>query len=110
MGMSLSIGEFLMCMFLFSPRAELHLDYVAEAINLENGRTIDLTDILLTCHSREPVDRIHIIYPHAVPVGKHGKKAKPQFEDLTKTWMDHESPYNRYYRTDEMNLKVGERA
>ena len=98
-----------MCMHIFSPGKSIQLDYVAESIILARGGSTDLLDILLTNHTadRSVIDRIHLVYPHAIPAGLSAKSAgKRDIKDHTVTWCNTSSHFNRFYQTDEIRLKI----
>ncbi|MFN0172755.1 MAG: hypothetical protein ACKV22_40765 [Bryobacteraceae bacterium] len=78
-------------MFPFSPGRTLHVDYAAESITISAGGRQDIIDLLVTNHSTEPIERIHLIYPHAIPTMGDPKAS---VSDITKTLLEDASPYN----------------
>ena len=94
-----------MCVHIFSPGRELHIDYASESITLVDGGRDDLLDLLLTNHSEEPADRFHLVYPQAVPFEatcSESNFGSQGFFDLTGTWLDPDSPYNDFYETEDV--------
>jgi hypothetical protein len=89
-----------MCLHIFSPGKRLELDYVAESITLEKGGSEETIEMLLSNHSGEDIDRIHLVYPRALPNFPDQPEGDQRiFQDLTSTWLDINSPYNRLYRS-----------
>ena len=86
-----------MSVYLFSPGSTLHVEYAAESITLENGGSDELIDVLLSTDSLEPVDRIHIVYPHPIPLHDPPDENQPTFSDLTATWLEPNSAFNLFY-------------
>lgn len=86
-----------MCLHVFSPGRRIHIDYAAESIVLSGGGSQDIFDLLITNHSDEVSERVHFIYPHGIPLPSAGA---PSFADLTESWLQEESPYNRFYDHD----------
>jgi hypothetical protein len=82
-----------MCVHLFHQGSTLRIEYASESITLSNGGSEDLLDLLVTNRSGNDLDRIHAVYPHAVPPDSK----LPWFEDLTETWLESSSPYNLSY-------------
>jgi hypothetical protein len=93
-----------MCVFIFSPGKTLQIDYAAESITLIRGGRIDVLDVLVTNHSTEPTDRVHIIYPHAIPA--NGSSPSASFSDCTDTFLSDSSPYNDFYSTENTRRRV----
>jgi hypothetical protein len=95
-----------MCLYLFAPGKKLQIDYAAEAVNFLHGGSEAVFDILLTNHSRTEVNRLHIVYPHPIlSKGTDGPR-DPYFRDVTESWLDSTSQFNRYYETEETDLTV----
>lgn len=93
----------LVCIHIFSPGKRLELDYVAESKTLDRGEAEDIIELLITNHSpsREDINRIHIVYPHGLPAfPKPAPRDRRTFEDITPTWIEPESNYNRMYRSN----------
>ncbi len=93
-----------MCLYLFAPGKELEIKFAAESVNLLDGGSEAVFDILLANNSKTPLDRIHVIYPHPIPLG--GSHRSPYFQDISETWLERDSPYNRFYQTEEIQLTV----
>lgn len=93
-----------MCLYLFAPEKQLQIEYAAEAVNLIDGGSETVFDILLTNQSKLSIDRIHVVYPH--PVSFDGFHRQPYFQDITETWLDKDSQYNRFYQTEESHLTI----
>jgi hypothetical protein len=91
-----------MCLYLFAPKRELQIEFAAEAVNLIDGGSEAVFDILLKNHSKAPLNRIHVVYPHPIPLD--GSRTSPYFQDITETWLQKNSPYNRFYQTKETHL------
>jgi hypothetical protein len=88
------------CLHIFSPGKRLELDYVAESNTLVRGATEDLIELLVTNHSSEDIDRIHVVYPHALPdFSSRPASDDRTFEDLTATWLDPIDRRNRFYQS-----------
>src|SRR5262245_27843044 len=92
----------LMCMHIFCPGREIHIDYAAEAVTLIGGGSEDRLDILVTNHSADPVDRIHIVYPHPLPLKWKKFVDRGGLFDATDTWLIQTSPLNRYFKPKEL--------
>jgi len=86
------------CVLLFSQGKTLHIDYAAETITFRSGGCVYLTDLLVTNHSTEPVDRIHFVYPHPIPTNTTPES--PAVSDYTATLLEDSSPYNEFYSTE----------
>jgi len=93
-----------MCLYIFSPNNEIHIDYAAESVTLNNGRSETLFDLLITNHSQNALPRLHLVFPHPIPIGKKSSDGKACFSDITGTWLDPKSTLNRFYQTDETAL------
>ncbi len=98
-----------MCLHIFAPGKKIQLDYVAETISIAAGGSIDVLDILFTNHSgpNEDIDRIHVVYPHCIPMGEQARKRGVRYiKDLTWTLSDKDSNLNRFYQTEETHLTI----
>ena len=95
-----------MCVYLYSPGRKLQIDYAAESVSLVNGASNSLFDLLVTNHSAEAIDRIHIVYPHSRrSTGLMDRSRGTNLEDITGTWLQRSSDYNRFYQEDELRRK-----
>jgi hypothetical protein len=95
-----------MCLHIFAPGKKIQIDYAAESISLKNGGSEALVDLLITNHSTEVIDRLHIVYPHAIPLSEPSTSAGPAFTDITDTWLSPDSIYNDFYGTPETLFEV----
>ena len=93
-----------MCIYLFGAKKEIQIEFAAEAVNLIDGGSETVFDILISNKSNSQLKRIHVVYPHPVPLDSF--HASPYFEDITGTWLNVDSNYNRFYQTDETHLSV----
>ncbi len=93
-----------MCLYLFAPENALAITFAAESVNLLDGGSEAVFDLLLSNESKSALKRIHVVYPHPVPID--GSNASPYFQDITETWLERESPYNRFYQTEETHLTL----
>lgn len=99
-----------MCLHFFAPGRELHIDYASESVSLIKGGNEFVLDVLLTNHSANEIDRIHIVYPHGISYSgePRGASVPSYLEDITSTWLEKESPYNRFYATDQIPFDIEE--
>lgn len=84
-----------MCIHLFSPGIELHVDFASETVVFEGGRRRSVFDLLLTNHSRLPIRQLHVILPHVISL--HDKKGQSYFREVTSSLARPEDPLNRFY-------------
>jgi hypothetical protein len=101
---ALSFRRMTMCICVFSPGRTLQVDYAAESIRLSKGGRIDVLDILVTNHSQDPVDRVHIIYPQ--PLLGTERQGPPSISDITNTFLENQSEFNDFYKSDGARLSV----
>lgn len=92
-----------MCVLLFSPGKTVQVDYAAESITLKAGGRTDIIDLLVTNHSDQPIERLHLLYPHAIPL----TQLSPAVDDITTTLTEGDkSPYNVFYFTEFTHLAI----
>lgn len=91
-------------MHIFCPGRALHVDYSAETISLVGGGSEDRLDVLVTNHSQEPVDRVHVVYPHPLPPTWRKFWEHGGLYDATDTWLEPASRFNRFFRPDELRV------
>ena len=93
-----------MCVYLFAPGRTLQIDYAAESIRLSRGGRVDVLDLLVTNHSLETVDRVHIIYPQALLASD--EEGPPSLADVTNTFLEESSEFNDFYKNEGSRLSV----
>jgi hypothetical protein len=89
------------CLHIFSPGKRLELDYVAESIVFRRGGSEETIEMLVTNHSTEGIDRIHVVYPRALPrfpKDERGRNGRT-FQDWTATWLDPNASPNLFYQS-----------
>ena len=84
-----------MCVYLFSNDATLTIVYANETIALTAGGSVDVVDLLVENSSNRDLDKIHIVYPHALPYGFSSDER--YFIDLSSTWALRNHEYNKPY-------------
>jgi hypothetical protein len=93
-----------MCLYLFAPTKELEIEFASESVNLLNGGSEAIFDVLVRNRSRSSLNRIHVVYPHPIPLNVPHRSA--YFQDITETWLNKESRYNRFYQSEERHLNI----
>jgi len=96
-----------MCLYLFAPKKKIEIEFAAESVNLLDGGSEAIFDILVRNHSKSLLDRIHIVYPHPIPSTRYDRS--PYFQDITATWLIKDSNYNRFYQSEERHLEISSR-
>ena len=74
------------------------MDFAASSVSLRKGGVEEVVDLLITNHSEEPVERVHLVYPHAIPATM-AAGTSPSFADISDSLLDQDSPYNELYPT-----------
>jgi len=88
-----------MCLFIYSPSREIKLEYISEAISLDHhGAVYITTDLLVTNKSSEPINSLNILIPQKIK----------DYEDITSTYNDSNSPYNKINYEEELGRIVCE--
>ena len=82
-----------MCVYLFHPGSHLKVKFATEAIDLKDGSSIDVIDLLLKNDSSSALDRVHLVYPHPIPLEQSETRF---FKDETATWLDPGHRFNTY--------------
>ncbi|MFC1549280.1 hypothetical protein ACFL4R_00180 [Nitrospirota bacterium] len=97
-----------MSFYIYSPNKKLGIPYFFESFELiKDGSSNHVVDLLIDNQSNEPASELYLLYPNRffkVDVNEGVGKILGTFEDLTHTFLDHDSPLNVLYRTPGIHL------
>ena len=92
-----------MCFYIYAPESDITLHYVAETIELKRKKYNIVVDIVLENNSEKSINELLIIFPHNLMALKKTDRGlipflNAKFSDISHTFHEDKSPYNRIYR------------
>lgn len=104
-----------MCVYIYSPGNHIKVDYLVESVKLfHRGSSQIIIDLLLTNKSPSEIKKIYLLFPHRlrnIGFNKEERKfysvALGTFEDISHTYVDRDSEYNKLYNQPGTAIEIG---